>query len=235
MINQKVNRGYVEGEKEIKPFYDLRKEQLIELFESDVATDRTIAIRCLHKGKLFTKEDIKYLCESLMNEKKLYVRLEIEKVLTDIGAENLPVLISYLSLIGNNRHLSRGKTSLKKSYPLPRDIIARIIGHFDLENVNVDTLYEMMFTLERNQLSEMIDGIGFLTFYNPSLSTEVYFNRMKLFVRSKYLGDDLIMWKFYMYCSAFSKIKECREFLQGGTHQNRWRFRDRSFSSIPLG
>lgn len=63
------NRGYVE-DNELKQYSHLSKYQLIELLQSNIASDRTIATRLLVRYKEL--EVIKILIASLISENKLY-------------------------------------------------------------------------------------------------------------------------------------------------------------------
>jgi hypothetical protein len=61
-------------------------------------------------------------------KKKLYTKIAICEAIEAYGVSSLPYLVPLLGKIGNNQHKKAGFYDLdKKSYPLPRDIAARII------------------------------------------------------------------------------------------------------------
>lgn len=49
-IDQLKSRGYIEDH-ELEAYVDFSKEELLKLLDSIVATERTIAVRCLLKSK----------------------------------------------------------------------------------------------------------------------------------------------------------------------------------------
>ncbi|WP_166082371.1 hypothetical protein [Erysipelothrix anatis] len=210
-MGNKVTRGFVLDNVDDE-FNKLSRAELLNMVKSPIATQRTLGIRYLRRNDFLSKNDVELLCHQLSVENALYVRIELENALSTMYETNLPVLLHFLGKIGKNQHSKRGKTSMKISYPLPRDRISRIIGHF--ANCNIEELYEFIPMLERSQLSELIDGIGFLTFYNSQFAKTKLFCELMDHVKSKYPDDELILWKFYTYCSAFSKDRIAYDFLK---------------------
>jgi hypothetical protein len=78
-IQQLKIRGYIENG-EIEEFIKLNKEQLINMLESKIPSERMISIRLLAKYK--DKEVLKLLVERLMVEKKLYPKIVLSKIIS---------------------------------------------------------------------------------------------------------------------------------------------------------
>ncbi|MTI31137.1 hypothetical protein [Xanthovirga aplysinae] len=107
--------------------------------------------------------------------------------------------------MGGNQHKSVPIKDFKKtSYPLPRDIASR-----KLANIGPKALPKLISVLEGNnnrQLSEVIDAVGFICFYN--YQKEVFQILIECHNRSG--KNELIKWKLFRAMSAFP---ESRQFL----------------------
>lgn len=192
-----VRRGYVEKDIVSSVSTDVLKSWLT----SKEASKRTLAIRTLSTRNEYST---KQLLESLIHEKALYTKLEICSILQKGNQQDIKIMIEYLGVIGNNQLHSIGKTSLKKSYPLPRDIIARTLAKMSIEYI--DTLLEVLNTNDKIKIYEIIDAIGWMLFYHPENNKEYYFKKIKklYFTNSK---DEIMVWKICTCLSAF-KNKE---------------------------
>jgi len=111
-------------------------------------------------------------------------------------------LIAILGKVGTNQHKKVPKKEFKKSnYPLPRDIASRTLVRF-----GKDALSELIKVLENKnekQLSEAIDAIGFICFYD--FQPKIYAELKDCYSKSS--KNDLIKWKIIRSMSAFSESK----------------------------
>ena len=187
-------------------------DDLYYMLDSKVAVDRSIAILLLD-DKIANNniELVKILLKTLQNEKCLYTKLYISDILMRGNKDVALEMINYLGIIGSNQyHRLPDKVSMKKSYPLPRDIIARCLG-----KMNVDILPLLFEVLESNnekQIVEVIDAIGFMLFYNQNGASLNYFNRI-IETINKYRDNHIILYKCLICLSAF-KNNQCQTYLQ---------------------
>ena len=111
-------------------------------------------------------------------------------------------MCDYLGKIGKNQyHTLPDRPSLKKSYPLPRDIIARSLARMD--PVILPVLTAILKGRNEQQISEILDAIGFLIFYN-SIEEKEKISREIIIQFEKYKHNPLIQWKCITCLSAFS-------------------------------
>lgn len=205
-INDLKNRGYI-TDKDIVNYNNLSLDEIISLLDSFKSYERTIAIRLLYNKEISNNNIIKKLLDKLKQEKSLYTKIEICKYLKKYN--NCDLMIKYLGIIGNNQYKEIGKTSNKKSYPLPRDIIARTLGKTNEKNI--DILFKVLDTNNMIQISEVIDAIGYMIFYNENLDTLDNFNIITKNIE-RYFNNELILWKLITCLSAFNS-KECINYL----------------------
>lgn len=204
------SRGSV-SEEDIIKHKDLTKEELLELLKSKEPYKRTVSVRLLSEEEFLNRDMITVMCEMLLTEKKLYTKLEICDVLSKTGLEGTKVMVNYLGIIGNNQYKELpDKEFNKKSYPLPRDIISRILAHMDIE-----ILPELTKVLDsRNVVAirEVIDSIGFICFYNH-IANKDYILEKLLECFEKYVDDEIIRWKIVRAMSSF-KTERVLEILK---------------------
>lgn len=181
--------------------------ELIEMLNAEEAFKRSIAIYWLSQTLINTTYFTHKLISLLNKERSLYTKIEICKVLQKGDIETAKLLIPHLGLIGNNQIRILPKyPSKKKSYPLPRDIVARILAKMDC-SVYPLLLKELSHKNEL-KISELIDAIGFMTFYNPTLATETHLNVLtKLYVTTE---SPMIRWKLIIAFSSFPIEKSSR-------------------------
>ncbi|NDV47493.1 hypothetical protein D0T49_10590 [Paludibacter sp. 221] len=195
------SRGFVEKQAE-NEYSVLSFDEKTELLKSSLPTDRTIGARLLRSEE----KAIPLLIEALKKEKKLYTKIEICDTLASYGTVAVQPLIDELGKIGNNQHKTVPQERFnKKSYPLLRDISART-----LVNIGSDALPALLHTLgSKNmaQLSEAIDTIGYICFYNRTAG--VFGRLMQCFDENR--ENDLIRWKIMR---AMSALPESKDFLQ---------------------
>lgn len=122
---------------------------------------------------------------------------------------------TYLGKIGKNQYKEiPQKVSAKKSYPLPRDLIARSLGRMNLCVLPV--LMEVLESKEVSRISEVLDAIGFMIFYHPEEA--VLKNAQAILkVAKEYRENKMIVWKCLICLSAFS-LQEVRAFLLTYVH-----------------
>lgn len=158
---------------------------------------------CIHilALKYHNEEDFTcILLNQLQKEKALYTKIEIQNQLSKYG--DISQMCQYLGKIGNNQYKEIPiRSSLKKSYPLPRDIIARSLSYIDTQRFI--EFYHLLPTLTIQQFQEAIDALGFFCFYNP----QVIMNEIYEYIKScftTYQEYELITWKLVTCLSAFS-------------------------------
>ena len=150
------------------------------------------------------------LLQQLSVEKSLYTRIAICESLEKGNIQTALKMTEYLGEIGNNQYEELpDKVSAKKSFPLPRDIIARSLGRMNIANYPATT--KVLESGNVKKISEALDGIGYMVFYHPVLATEANCRNV-IMTASRYEGNQLILWKILLCLSAFSN-KESIEFL----------------------
>lgn len=191
---QLAQRGFLSADLYSK-FLSYNKQ--LELLKSPIPTDRTLAARLL-KNETKTEEAIEHLITALKKEKKLYPKIEISETLIEYGKPSVPPLITLLGKVGTNQHKAVPEKEFKKdSYPLPRDISSRILAH--IGTVALPELLNNLETLDGSQLSEAIDAIGFICFYDYNPDT--YEQLLNYYHKNTENG--LIQWKIIRAMSAF--------------------------------
>ncbi|CAM2748302.1 hypothetical protein [Erysipelothrix tonsillarum] len=193
-------RGYLDLTT-VTYYANLSDDALLEQLQAENAHDRTAAVHVGARRWNYEPWFVDLLLKQLVHEEALYTRLEICRVLEDGNNDVAAAMIPYLGTIGRNQHQSVPATiSRKTSYPLPRDLIARTLG-----NMNASILYTMidhLDSLNRQQLSEMIDAYGYLISKHPHLATEAHLKIIS-YILSEHDGDELIIWKCMQCLSAF--------------------------------
>lgn len=188
-------RGWVSDAK-LDKYIDLSNDSLLEYLSSTEPTKRTIAALLIKERG--DDSFIEPLIQALCIEKKLYSKIAITEALGNFGPASVVSCIPYLGRIGKNQHKSLPKKPfLKKSYPLPRDIIARTICKAGesaipllIENIDIDNL---------SQTSEGIDAIGYISYYQKNRAAQNYI--LKLF--NYHHSNPLIVWKCLRAMQAF--------------------------------
>lgn len=193
-------RGFVIQE-DILLLSNKPQEELFNLLYSDRAYIRTASVYklaeiCLNK-LYFTDELLKVLSK----EKCLYTKLAICEALEKGNMDTAKQMIQYLGKIGRNQHKQLPeKISKKKSFPLPRDIIARSLGKMSL--IVFPVLLDVLQNNNITEVSEVLDAIGFMVFYNHALANLE--NAQRIYdVIQKYQDNELIVWKAILCLSAF--------------------------------
>lgn len=176
-------------------------DELIELLNSKSAVERTVSARLIKKTK--NPKSIPFLCLALEKERKLYTKIEICNSLVSYGKSALPELVKLLGKIGNNQHKHIPKTEFKKNnYPLPRDIVARIIIRIGKDALPL--LTENLKSNNTQRISETIDAIGYICFY--SRQGEIMIDLINCY--KYYSENELIKWKIIRALSAFPESEK---------------------------
>jgi hypothetical protein len=177
-----------------------RNNSLDKLIGSHIPSERTLAIRIIKQDK--DKSHIPLLVEILQKEKKLYTKIELCECLVEFGTLSIPFLIPYLGKIGTNQHKTVALVDVnKKTFPLPRDIVARII--IRIGSPALPHLRNVLITKNRTALLEVIDAIGHIAFTTNDYSLE---NDLLQLYSSKQ-NDDLIKWKLIRCFQSFESNK----------------------------
>lgn len=199
---QLAGRGFV-GPGGEAAFSHLGFDALLKLLESKRPTERTLAARLLaHQANA---QGVGPLCHALVVEKKLYTKIEICNALAAFGPAAVESLMPLLGQIGNNQHKTiPQKIFEKKSFPLPRDIVARILIRMGPDAV--PALANIMESGVGPQLSEAVDALGYLCFYDPTING---FPHLQVCYQ-RFQHQSLIVWKIVRAMGAF---EEARDFL----------------------
>lgn len=188
-----MKRGYAD-EAMIRKAECLDDEALLKQCSSVLAWERSTAVYALKQPDRYAD----FYVKMLSTESKLYTRIALSEVLAKGNEDTVRILIHWLGKIGNNQHQSVGKTSMKKSYPLPRDVVARILAKMDGRFLPL--LFDNDVFKNEVRLSEALDAIGFMVYYNQNLVDMKWaLPIMKLLDQ----GHDLIRWKAITALSAF--------------------------------
>lgn len=168
------------------------------LLHAEEAETRTAAAYAL---TTLDRETTTQLLQQLQVEKCLYTKIAICETLQKGSVEVAKEMVKYLGQIGNNQYKKLpDKVSRKKSFPLPRDIIARALGKMKPEILPV--LLEVLEGDDLRRISEVLDAIGFMVFYNKELAikqnAEMIYQTMAC-----YTSNPLIVYKCILCLSAF--------------------------------
>lgn len=177
------------------------EKDLLNILTTGTPSQKSAACERLHARN---QDVIIALLECLCKEQHLYTKIAICKCLEKGDQKTAQCMCEYLGKIGKNQHRKLpDNVSKKKSYPLPRDIIARSLGNMDpsvfpvlLAELDQDHKY-------RNR--ELIDAIGFMAFYHPELVNEE--TARKLITLLNQTADEVLIWKILLCFSAFPLVQ----------------------------
>ncbi|OHD11430.1 MAG: hypothetical protein A2086_09850 [Spirochaetes bacterium GWD1_27_9] len=200
-----AKRGFITDDYK-NQFKNYPIDKLETLLKSENPLERTASATLL--GELKSNTSILNLCEALQKEKKLYTKIAITEALANIGVESVPYLVELLGKIGDNQHIEPEKKPFnKKSYPLPRDIIARTITK--IGKYALAYLENVLKNGEISQISEAIDAIGFITFYSKDMRS---LQTLKECLQKNHTNI-LIKWKIIRAFQSFP-LEEVKNYLQ---------------------
>ena len=197
------NRG-MPLEEDVKLLENKSLKELIKCLNDDDAIIRTSA--AINLKQYINKNKV---CSSLLlqlsKEKSLYTKIAICETLQNGNIDSAKEMINYIGKIGDNQYKKLPeKVSLKKTYPMPRDIIART-----LSKMNIDIFPILIDILEGDDLIkiyEVIDAVGFMVFHNKDLSNDKNLNYIIKLI-NKYKDNKLVLWKCITCLSAFNLEK----------------------------
>ena len=195
------SRGFVDSD-DINEYLSYSDSELIQLMNSPMPFERSVSVKVL-SGRLDIENPdfVKKLLERLCIEKSLYTKLEICNALEKGEIETAKQMVQYLGRIGNNQHKCLPETvSKKKCYPLARDIIARSLGRMDCSILPV--LFDVLNSNKQERISEVIDAIGYMLFYNPECANANYFEAI-IKTMNEYSDNNVIVWKCVECLSSF--------------------------------
>ncbi|MBN2479295.1 MAG: hypothetical protein JXA94_03625 [Parachlamydiales bacterium] len=198
-MEQRSKRGFTQ-KNEIEKFQNLSAFEILNLLKSSDSQKRTIAAKLL-----LSKSDlscINPLLNALSQEKSLYTKIAICEALANFKEKAVHFCIPYLGKIGSNQYKTLPqKPFLKNNYPLPRDIIARTIGKMGA--LSIPILIKKLDVDNIEQLSEGIDAIGYISYYEKDFFAKNYI--LNLF--EKYKSNLLISWKLIRAMQSFFDVK----------------------------
>jgi len=210
-------RGFI-NQSDIKLLENRSIDELYyTLLSSNIPTERTASIRILSETELNNDTFTSILLRLLCVEKFLYTKIEICKTLENGNKSTAIQMIEYLGKIGNNQHkIVPDTVSKKRSFPLPRDIIARTLGN--MSTIIFPLLISVLSSNDISKISETLDAIGYMVFYNPELSTVQ--NAKPIYdIIKNYSDNPLLIWKSILCLSAFP-LKESSIILENFLDQN---------------
>ncbi len=191
---QREARGYA-TERAVNGCRHASTEDIHALLRHSDAVQRTIAAVLIGERK--DDDALPMLCAALQTETKLYTKLALCRAIGQFGAAALPLLLPLLGRIGGNQHTAVRAIDLKKrSFPLPRDIVSRIIIR-----IGPAALPSLEFIVEhgsREQMLEAIDAIGHIAFTRSNYRSEAVL--MRLYASS---ADDMTRWKVIRAFQSF--------------------------------
>lgn len=201
-------RGYIEGY-DMGKFNELDKTGLIKLLHDEFPVHRSAAAKIIRaKCNVDEVEMANILLEQLYKEKKLYTRLEICTTLESGNIITAKEMIPYIGKIGNNQHKTLPeRPSLKSSYPLPRDLIVRSLARMKRDIMPV--LMDALRSGETDKIREILDAIGFLTFYDRKAASVEYINKI-IDTIEKFKNDKIITWKGIICLSSFPFVQSTK-------------------------
>lgn len=212
-LNKLTNRGMT-LEEDIKLLKNKSLEELINYLNNDNAVIRTSAAVNL---KPYVNEICDELLLRLDEEKSLYTKIAICGTLQNGNINTAKKMINYLASIGNNQYRKLPKkVSLKKSYPIPRDIIARTLSKMN-KNI-LPVLIEVLQSNDLIKIYEAADAYGYMIFHNKSLQNEKNLEYI-INLMDKYKDDKLLVWKCLTCLSAFN-LDKSKEILNSFINEN---------------
>jgi hypothetical protein len=177
---------------------------LTRQLESDDAVERSAAIRLLAQRARPDFSMNRLFADRLKRETKLYTKIELCEALQTGGEEAALILVPLLGKIGSNQHKQPSPEAFKKSsYPLPRDIVARILAR--MGPAILPTMTSVIPDGPRAQVVEVIDAVGFMCFYSSVKATDRLAALRALIHRFHGSpNDELTQWKIVRAFESFN-------------------------------
>ncbi|WP_010205312.1 hypothetical protein [Salinibacterium sp. PAMC 21357] len=202
-VSQLRGRGFLRDE-DLDASRHLSAAELTQQLDSTDPVERSAAVRLLSRAAPPDASLNQLFVERLMRETKLYTKLELCEALQAGGHETAQLLIPLLGAIGRNQHEKPSAEAFKKtSYPLPRDIVARILAR--MGPVVLPPLIAAVVDGSRTQAVEAIDAVGFLCFYSAATTTDRLAALHALTEKLRGNPDDeLMQWKIARALESFN-------------------------------
>ena len=198
------NRGYA-GEADLQQLVFAADETLLSLLQTGTPVQRTAACTVLAArpvGK--TAAFFAAALAALQTEPCLYTRLALCSALQQGGEAAARQMTPFLGKIGKNQYQAPPlRVSQKKSYPLPRDIIARSLAR--MGSAALPALLAVLREGTAAQVSEALDAVGFLLFYAPQPAPKDALDAV-VNTLQRYPGNDLLLWKCTGCLCAFDNL-----------------------------
>ncbi|MGQ7875213.1 HEAT repeat domain-containing protein [Bacillus sp. 1A] len=209
--SQLKSRGKITS-KDLQQYSNHTQIELFEMLKSKEAFKRTIAVNILSEKYDLTDDLIRLFLHTLKQEKKLYTKIELCDALSKGNVQSAKIMVEYLGQIGNNQHIVLPTNGFnKKSYPLPRDIIARTLAHMKEEIIPV--LMDVLKTNNIPAIREAIDAIGFICFYNKIHSNTQIIDALILCLGNNF-NDNIIRWKLVRAFESFNDINVIKTLME---------------------
>ena len=210
---QLINRGYLDNQQ----VFDDINQALIYL-DDHQAVNRSKAINTLLTKNYSPDLLIDQLIVLLTKEKALYTKIYLCQYLSHVSIKGIEALIPYLGKIGNNQyHQLPDSISLKKSYPLPRDIVARTLGKCDKRYLS--HLLKQVNYPDNTVVYELIDAIGYLLFSNQEYDNQETYQCLKT-VFDRHKDDELMVFKVVTSLSMCNQATKLLEFIKSYHYSN---------------
>lgn len=147
----------------------------------------------------------------LSRESCLYTRIAIGESLQEGSLITARKMADYLGRIGNNQHrVLPERVSAKKTFPLPRDIIARYMGRMD--PAVFPFILEVLGSEDTVKIYEALDAAGDMVFRNPVLGNQEHCEFLISLV-FRHEADVMVRWKVILCLSVFP-CRNARIFLR---------------------
>lgn len=207
-LDKLENRGMALDD-DINMLKNFSLEKLIDCLNNDNAIIRTSA--SINLMPYIYEDNVQNeLLMQLSEEKSLYTKIAICETLQQGNIETAEKMTEYLGIIGNNQYKKLPKKiSSKKSYPLPRDIIARTLSKMDMRIL--PALIKILKSNNLIKIYEAIDAFGYICFHNKTLQNEQNLEYIIKLI-NKYNDDKLLLWKCITCLSAFN-LNKSKEIL----------------------
>ncbi|MBH0099989.1 hypothetical protein I6E68_12680 [Salinibacterium sp. NSLL150] len=202
-VSQLRGRGFLRDE-DLDASRHLSAAELTRQLDSTDAVERSAAVRLLSRAAGPDASLDQLFVERLTRETKLYTKLELCEALQAGGQETAQRLIPLLGAIGRNQHEQPSTEAFKKtSYPLPRDIVARVLARMD--PVVLPPLIAAVVDGPRTRAVEAIDAVGFLCFYSAVTTPDrlAALNALTEKLRGN-PDDELMQWKIVRALESFN-------------------------------
>lgn len=202
IADQLRGRGYL-SQQDVEALVGSTDSELSALLRSDDAGTRSAAVRLLANSAPLEQPLIARFVDMLVHEKKLYTKLELGNALQRGGETSATSLVPFLGRVGRNQHRSPDPNEFKKvSFPLPRDIAARILARMD--NAALPALLAVLHAADRTATLEALDAVGFICFYSSNGDTK---QAALTALRALYpwaQDDELLRWKLVRCFQSFN-------------------------------